>query len=206
MSILLSCRPTRPLIEPFWFRARARTGFSLSPPQAMRPGEKALRCFGGFRGFHGRKCADAIRRRGAAKSKAGVNPAHVLPIREDAPGSSTWWLQVNHPQKAPSKKGWQRAISRLSSPPSDPQATNQCGEVAEWSIAPHSKCGVRASVPGVRIPPSPPVNSLILNDHTPRGGSRISPRGVRGWRAMARRQPFTETEPPRDCRRLVGLS
>ena len=30
------------------------------------------------------------------------------------------------------------------------------GEVAEWSIAPHSKCGVRASVPGVRIPPSPP--------------------------------------------------
>ena len=26
------------------------------------------------------------------------------------------------------------------------------GEVAEWSIAPHSKCGVRASVPGVRIP------------------------------------------------------
>ena len=30
------------------------------------------------------------------------------------------------------------------------------GEVAEWSIAPHSKCGVRATVPGVRIPPSPP--------------------------------------------------
>jgi hypothetical protein len=34
------------------------------------------------------------------------------------------------------------------------------GEVAEWSIAPHSKCGVRASVPGVRIPPSPPTVSL----------------------------------------------
>ena len=32
------------------------------------------------------------------------------------------------------------------------------GEVAEWSIAPHSKCGVRASVPGVRIPPSPPTS------------------------------------------------
>ncbi len=30
------------------------------------------------------------------------------------------------------------------------------GEVAEWSIAPHSKCGVPATVPGVRIPPSPP--------------------------------------------------
>ena len=29
------------------------------------------------------------------------------------------------------------------------------GEVPEWSIGPHSKCGVRATVPGVRIPPSP---------------------------------------------------
>ena len=25
----------------------------------------------------------------------------------------------------------------------------------EWSIGPHSKCGVRATVPGVRIPLSP---------------------------------------------------
>ena len=29
------------------------------------------------------------------------------------------------------------------------------GEVPEWSIGPHSKCGVRATVPGVRIPLSP---------------------------------------------------
>ncbi len=33
--------------------------------------------------------------------------------------------------------------------------------MAEWSIAPHSKCGVRASVPGVRIPPSPPEWLLV---------------------------------------------
>src|SRR5678809_1183553 len=32
------------------------------------------------------------------------------------------------------------------------------GEVAEWSKAPHSKCGVRATVPWVRIPPSPPIS------------------------------------------------
>ncbi len=31
----------------------------------------------------------------------------------------------------------------------------QKGEVPEWSIGPHSKCGERATVPGVRIPPSP---------------------------------------------------
>ena len=36
------------------------------------------------------------------------------------------------------------------------------GEVAEWSIASHSKCEVRASVPGVRIPPSPPVIPRFL--------------------------------------------
>ena len=30
--------------------------------------------------------------------------------------------------------------------------------MAEWLKAPHSKCGVRATVSGVRIPPSPPVN------------------------------------------------
>jgi hypothetical protein len=30
------------------------------------------------------------------------------------------------------------------------------GEVAEWLIAPHSKCGIRATVSGVQIPPSPP--------------------------------------------------
>src|SRR5271170_3458486 len=35
------------------------------------------------------------------------------------------------------------------------------GEVAEWSNAPHSKCGIGASLSGVRIPPSPP---LIFGD------------------------------------------
>src|SRR5690606_28434606 len=38
------------------------------------------------------------------------------------------------------------------------------GEVAEWLNAPHSKCGIRATVSGVRIPPSPPV----LVDRAPR--------------------------------------
>jgi hypothetical protein len=33
------------------------------------------------------------------------------------------------------------------------------GEVAEWSNAPHSKCGIGASLSGVRIPPSPPISA-----------------------------------------------
>ena len=35
------------------------------------------------------------------------------------------------------------------------------GEVPEWSIGPHSKCGVRATVPGVRIPLSPQTTLTI---------------------------------------------
>ena len=31
------------------------------------------------------------------------------------------------------------------------------GEVAEWLKAPHSKCGIGATLSGVRIPPSPPL-------------------------------------------------
>ena len=34
------------------------------------------------------------------------------------------------------------------------------GEMPEWSIGPHSKCGERATVPGVRIPLSPQAKML----------------------------------------------
>jgi hypothetical protein len=36
--------------------------------------------------------------------------------------------------------------------------------VAEWLKAPHSKCGIRATVSGVQIPPSPPeIKDLELS-------------------------------------------
>lgn len=38
-----------------------------------------------------------------------------------------------------------------------PSPATEKGEMPEWSIGPHSKCGVRATVPGVRIPLSPLV-------------------------------------------------
>jgi hypothetical protein len=66
------------------------------------------------------------------------------------------------------KTGLIFAPSALSGPPSSPiNAPNHrgpapylapSGEVAEWLNAPHSKCGIGASLSGVRIPPSPPVN------------------------------------------------
>ena len=42
------------------------------------------------------------------------------------------------------------------------------GEMPEWSNGPHSKCGVRATVPGVRIPLSPQttlIASKLQNQH-----------------------------------------
>ena len=36
-----------------------------------------------------------------------------------------------------------------------PTALFVCGEVAEWSNAPHSKCGMLERASRVRIPPSP---------------------------------------------------
>lgn len=41
-----------------------------------------------------------------------------------------------------------------------PSARAAPGEVAEWSNAPHSKCGIGASLSGVRIPPSPPYSVI----------------------------------------------
>ena len=58
---------------------------------------------------------------------------------------------------------WQMFACRLTAalprPDSAPaRSGTPCGEVAERSNAPHSKCGVRATVPWVRIPPSPPTS------------------------------------------------
>ena len=36
-----------------------------------------------------------------------------------------------------------------------------CGEVAEWLMAPVLKTGVGETLPGVRIPPSPPIPSVF---------------------------------------------
>ena len=47
-----------------------------------------------------------------------------------------------------------------SAPRRQRPTTQEAGEVAEWSNAPHSKCGILARVSGVRIPPSPPVGFI----------------------------------------------
>ena len=46
--------------------------------------------------------------------------------------------------------------------PADGRRGSKAGEVVEWLKAPHSKCGIRATVSWVRIPPSPPKSSLPI--------------------------------------------
>src|SRR3954466_16141034 len=64
----------------------------------------------------------------------------------------------------------------LAPPPGEESPAMAPGEVAEWSNAPHSKCGIGASLSGVRIPPSPPrlsnpskiAHSLTLEEFSDR--------------------------------------
>ena len=60
------------------------------------------------------------------------------------------------------------------------------GEVAEWSNAPHSKCGIGASLSGVRIPPSPP--SILDSAEVLQNQAFLEPPemdGVAPWVAQA---------------------
>src|ERR1035441_290571 len=58
------------------------------------------------------------------------------------------------------------------------QAVFGSGEVAERLNAPHSKCGIRATVSGVRIPPSPPVS---LNAKSLKNRGSGLPEQAAGW-------------------------
>src|SRR5436190_23763844 len=52
------------------------------------------------------------------------------------------------------KQAWDAAVA----PEESPSYKRGPGEVPEWSIGTVSKTVVRASVPWVRIPPSPPIS------------------------------------------------
>lgn len=99
---------------------------------------------------------------GSAVEPRGHPPArHRLPpqLRAGALPQRTGWPGIRHHEaklclNAPSRS----AMSRFASTAGDGSCHRSCdrGEVAEWLKAPHSKCGIRATVSGVRIPPSPP--------------------------------------------------
>ena len=74
-------------------------------------------------------------------------------------GPGAWGKNRNHEKEGLYPPGAASTFRAASSTSRFCPIQAPCGEVAEWLNAPHSKCGIRATVSGVRIPPSPPFQS-----------------------------------------------
>src|SRR3546814_13698157 len=87
----------------------------------------------------------------------------------------------------------------LSAVPAREQIPGNCGEVAEWLKAPHSKCGIRATISGVRIAPSPPLLAI-------KNGSslRSAPAARRGGRALEKWLNYRGEVLEQMCRKRSG--
>ena len=96
---------------------------------------------------------------------------------------------------------WQQPRLQLSArfeiDPGLTVAATISGEVAEWSKAPHSKCGVPARVPRVRIPASPP-HSLSVKRVLGRCALVLKAHGL-SWRTLGCSHPsrFHNPQPRR---------
>jgi hypothetical protein len=77
-------------------------------------------------------------------------------------------------------------------------ASAATGEVAEWSIAPHSKCGIRATVSGVQIPPSPPAPFRARFRRATRADEPVTIERVRRNLCGGSRRTFWKFKPDRD--------
>ena len=99
------------------------------------------------------------------------------------------YLQPRKDDKRRSRRGRKAGL---------PPFRGDFGEMPEWSIGPHSKCGVRATVPGVRIPLSPQttgwsagLQTFVCNLFYFRGGQIYPERSEDkswsyGWQAKIR--------------------
>src|SRR3546814_15908646 len=83
----------------------------------------------------------------------------------------------------------------LSAVPARGQIPGNCGEVAEWLKATHSKCGIRATVSGVLIPHSPPLLTIKNGSYR-----RSAPAARRGGRALAKRPHYLGAAVVKLCR------
>ena len=108
-------------------------------------------------------------RAGARDAQAGAWRTRVVPGKSSgrAPPFPDQLIDRLAPRPCFVRRRWIH-----SGPPTGLVCPCDHGEVAEWSIAPHSKCGIRATVSGVGIPPSPPLfrshNILIIIAYFPR--------------------------------------
>ena len=89
----------------------------------------------------------------------------------------------------PKQRFWSRESGAAS-----PSPATEKGEMPEWSIGPHSKCGVRATVPGVRIPLSP----LTKPDTTGQKTAKSRQNLIVGIFLLHDNQPLTTIHKPKD--------
>ena len=144
---------------------------------SARAGCRALQ--GRFRAKAGdRRALTAAARRRGRPARRGAKARAVR--RSGRAKSPAWRDPVRRPATRPAQRirPIRGLCIRRSSPRTRPdhRARIACfgteGEVAEWLNAPHSKCGIGASLSGVRIPPSPPT----LRNKSRRNGAPNSPR------------------------------
>ncbi len=78
--------------------------------------------------------------------KARANPVLIREARSP----------VNRAARPPPRKRLPQARRRVIAASAFSSTEKRRGQVAEWLKAPHSKCGIGATLSGVRIPPCPP--------------------------------------------------
>jgi hypothetical protein len=131
-----------------------------------------------------RSAPDMGRAAEAASPIRSVTRRHFACFSPNRPPHRVRAAQIRQPERVDRPKPFAWACgttpARLVSAPSlgrRAQRATDAGEVAEWLKAPHSKCGVPARVPRVRIPPSPPTQNRTANAgrsrfHAAGGGER----------------------------------
>lgn len=115
-----------------------RTGFSIPVAPLFNKRSRRRNTAPGRRSF---------RDKDRNYSGTGSNPGRAnAPVRSFfSPGRNFF---------RPKMRGYKKYVY-ICSPKTMVAGNDLQGEMPEWSIGPHSKCGVRATVPGVRIPLSP---------------------------------------------------
>lgn len=141
-------------------RARRRSRSRTAPlvgtrrPPALSPTARCGRISVGTRP----RSAPSAPRRGYQRAPSPMSrPKRNEALRDGA----RFWYRARHAERRRPPGPCGPTLSEARSAMRPWRFTSD-GEVAEWLNAPHSKCGIRATVSGVQIPPSPPFRV-----HTP---------------------------------------
>jgi hypothetical protein len=186
-------------------RSRASRGEYRNPSGLSTAGASAEGC--------GRRAAEAAMQRQPGGAAPGHPPLRLscsrVPSRGPHPTPPAAALPTLPPPSGPGPA--LRACGTVdpmllpppitgASAPRAPRPTPWFGEVAEWSNAPHSKCGIGATLSGVRISPSPPIyiDIVILFSTEPPQSPNWSPNALSLeviWPTLPRQSALSLSDP-----------